>query len=77
MTGVENSVINNICHANEIKADGKIKNRNVYGLKKEIQILRLLFFYRKFEYFIYESKMNTPEPDETFAEFKKRIYGKK
>jgi len=36
-----------------------------------------LFYTGKIKYLIYESKMNIPEIEESFEEFKKRTYGKK
>jgi hypothetical protein len=39
-------------------------------------ITRIMFFNGKCDFIILESKMNTPEPQETFNEFKERTYKK-
>jgi hypothetical protein len=49
----------------------------VYLTKLQCEyITRIMFFNGKCDFIILESKMNTPEPQETFNEFKERVYDK-
>jgi len=43
---------------------------------QENRVIQVLYLERKVTEIIFESKMNKPEEQEPFEEFKKRIYGK-
>jgi len=68
--------INALIEKEHIICDTSKPKKRVNEFQEEY-IQQILIYEGKLDGFIFESKMNIPEEQEDFNEFKKRVYGKK